>query len=81
MKCATKHRRGFTLVELLMALAISGLVAAGVAGMLGGVAAGIAVVRDDSRHGQAGRDGNVSDSCCKANVCRLRCQRDVTRVG
>ena len=46
MKCATKLRRGFTLVELLLALAISGLVAAGVAGMLGGVATGIAVGTD-----------------------------------
>lgn len=38
--------RGLSLVELLLALAISGLVAAGVAAMLGGVATGIAVGTD-----------------------------------
>ena len=45
----TAHRgnpRGFTLVELLMGLAVSGLVAAGIAAMLGGVARGIAVGTD-----------------------------------
>lgn len=38
--------RGLSIIELLLALAISGLVAAGVAAMLGGVAAGIAVGTD-----------------------------------
>ena len=41
-----RRGRGLTLVELLLALAISGLVAAGVAGMLGGVATGIAIGTD-----------------------------------
>ena len=46
MRRSSRNTRGLTLVELLMAMAISGLVAAGVAGMLGGVATGIAIGTD-----------------------------------
>ena len=46
MMSSQQKRRGLTLVELLLGLAISGRVAAGVAGMLGGVATGIAVGTD-----------------------------------
>ncbi len=46
MTGSRRYRRGFTLVELLLGLAISGLVAAGIAAMLGGVATGIAVGTD-----------------------------------
>ena len=46
MRSAGTSPRGFTLVELLLGLAISGVVAAGIAAMLGGVATGIAVGTD-----------------------------------
>ncbi|MCH2160576.1 MAG: prepilin-type N-terminal cleavage/methylation domain-containing protein [Phycisphaerales bacterium] len=46
MNGARRHRRGFTLVELLMGLAVTGVVAAGITAMLGGVATGIAVGTD-----------------------------------
>ncbi len=39
-------QRGFTMIELLLSLAITGLVAAGVAAMLGGLATGIALGSD-----------------------------------
>ena len=39
-------RRGFTMIELLLSLAITAVVAAGVAAMLGGLATGIALGSD-----------------------------------
>lgn len=46
MKSLHQSRRGLSLVELLIGVAISGVVAAGVAAMLGGVASGIAIGTD-----------------------------------
>ena len=46
MRSPLRRHRGLSLVELLIGVAISGIVAAGVAAMLGGVASGIAIGTD-----------------------------------
>jgi prepilin-type N-terminal cleavage/methylation domain-containing protein len=46
MRSNLSRHRGLSLVELLIGVAISGIVAAGVAAMLGGVASGIAIGTD-----------------------------------
>ena len=46
MRSPLQRHRGLSLVELLIGVAISGIVAAGVAAMLGGVASGIAIGTD-----------------------------------